>query len=52
MLHPGDHVDVQVLSGKDRTDAEIRTILEDRIVLAIHATPDPTSFGAPCPRPS
>jgi len=44
MLHPGDHVDVQVLSGKEQP--EIRTILENKIVLAIHGALDPTSFGA------
>jgi Flp pilus assembly protein CpaB len=47
MLHPGDHVDVQVLSVKDKGEPEIRTILEDRVVLGIHPLPEPTSFGAP-----
>jgi Flp pilus assembly protein CpaB len=51
MLHAGDHVDVQVLTAKDHTpDAEIRTILQDKIVLAIHQAPEATSHGdAPAP---
>jgi Flp pilus assembly protein CpaB len=47
MLHPGDHVDVQVLNAKDHGEGEIRTILENRVVLAVHAGLDPTSYGAP-----
>jgi len=46
MLHVGDHVDVQVLSSKDRADSEIRTILQNKIVLAIHSGPEATSHGA------
>ena len=45
MLHPGDHVDVQVLGVRDRGEAEIRTILQNRTVLAIHSNPEPTSHG-------
>lgn len=44
MLHPGDHVDVQVLGVKDH-EPQIRTILQNRTVLAIHANPEPTSHG-------
>jgi pilus assembly protein CpaB len=46
MLHPGDHVDVHLLNAKDHGEPEIRMILQNRIVLAVHAAPDPTSFGA------
>jgi Flp pilus assembly protein CpaB len=46
MLHPGDHVDVQVLSGPKSGDAEIRTILQNKTVLAIHGNPEATSHGA------
>ena len=45
MLRPGDHVDVQLLSNKG-ADAEIRTILQNKTVLAIHAAPEPTSHGS------
>jgi Flp pilus assembly protein CpaB len=47
MLHPGDHVDVQVMNVKDHGEGEIRTILQNRVVLAIHTGLDPTSYGAP-----
>ena len=43
-MHPGDHVDVQTLTGKEK-DTEIRTILEDRKVLAIHTNPEAASHG-------
>lgn len=47
MLHSGDHVDVQVLSNnKEHADPEIRTVLQNKIVLAIHPAPEPTSHGA------
>ena len=46
MLRPGDHVDVQVLSGKERGDPEIRTILQNKIILAIHSNPEATSHSA------
>jgi pilus assembly protein CpaB len=45
MLRAGDHVDVQTLNGKDK-ETEIRTILEDRKVLAIHTSPEATSNTA------
>ena len=45
MLHPGDHVDVQVLGARDHGEAEIRTILQNRTVLAIHQNPERTSYS-------
>ena len=45
MLHPGDHVDVQVLSNKSG-EAEIRTILQNKSVISIHPNPEATSNGA------
>ena len=49
MIHPGDHVDVQTLTGKDR-ETEIRTILEDRRVLAVHSNAEAVSHeGAATP---
>ena len=46
MLHAGDHVDVQVLSVRDKGEAEIRTILQNKVVLGIHGAPEATSHTA------
>lgn len=46
MLRPGDHVDVQMLSAAKDKETEIRTILQNKIVLAIHPAPEATSHGA------
>lgn len=46
MLQVGDHVDVQVIATRDHGDAEIRTILQNKAVLAVHSAAEPTSHGA------
>lgn len=49
MMRAGHRVDVQVLNpkGEKVTEAEVRTVLQNIRVLAIHAAPDVASNGGP-----